>query len=167
MFRIRFSPTYFRNFIFGVEDSLVSTVGLLSGIAAAELSVKTIILSGIILILVEAVSMAAGSFLSEYSALGLETRAETPSRGNFISGGIMFLSYFLSGFIPLFPYLIFPVSIAFNYSIFFSLGVLFLLGIMAARISGTSMLRNALRMTCVGGIAIGVGVIAGNIISGI
>lgn len=27
--------TYFRNFIFGVEDSLVSTVGLLSGVAIA------------------------------------------------------------------------------------------------------------------------------------
>jgi len=55
----------FRNFIFGVEDSLVSTVGLLSGIAAADTSRFTIITTGIVLIFVEAFSMGIGSFLSE------------------------------------------------------------------------------------------------------
>ena len=62
------SVSYFRNFIFGVEDSLVSTVGLLSGIAIADVPGHTIFLTGVVLIFVEAFSMAAGTFLSEYSA---------------------------------------------------------------------------------------------------
>ncbi len=58
---------YLRNFVFGVEDSLVSTVGLLSGVAAAGVETKTIVLTGVVLIIVEALSMAVGSYLSEYS----------------------------------------------------------------------------------------------------
>ena len=53
-----------------MEDSLVSTVGLLSGVAVANVPMTTILLTGLILIFVEAISMAAGSFLSEYSAEG-------------------------------------------------------------------------------------------------
>ena len=40
------NPTYLRSFIFGVEDSLVSTVGLLSGVAIANASRDTILLTG-------------------------------------------------------------------------------------------------------------------------
>jgi len=58
---------YVRNFVFGVEDSLVSTVGLLSGIASAGASTATIFLTGTVLIFVEAFSMAVGSYLSEES----------------------------------------------------------------------------------------------------
>src|SRR5262245_46938731 len=67
---------YFRNFVFGVEDSLVSTVGLLSGVAIAGLAREEIFLTGVILIFVEAVSMAAGSFLSESSAEEFATHSE-------------------------------------------------------------------------------------------
>jgi hypothetical protein len=53
---------YTRNFIFGSEDSLVSTVGLLAGIVSAGIERKEIIISGIVLICVEAFSMSIGSF---------------------------------------------------------------------------------------------------------
>ena len=62
------SASYIRNFVFGVEDSLVSTVGLLSGVAIAGVEQKYIFITGLILIFVEAFSMAVGSFLSEESA---------------------------------------------------------------------------------------------------
>lgn len=57
---------YVRTFVFGVEDSLVSTVGLLSGLAIAGAARGTIILSGVTLIFVEAFSMGIGSLLSEH-----------------------------------------------------------------------------------------------------
>ena len=44
---------YLRAFVFGVEDSVASTVGLLSGIAIAGVARETILLTGAILILVE------------------------------------------------------------------------------------------------------------------
>lgn len=160
-----FSVSYLRNFIFGVEDSLVSTVGLLSGVAVADVPSNTILLTGVILIFVEAVSMAAGSFLSESFADGYVTKAETPTRSSFISGAIMFFSYFISGFVPLLPYLLLPVEAAFWYSIAFSIIALFILGIVGAKISGINILRNSFRMAVVGGLAISVGVIAGNLLS--
>src|SRR3989344_1577404 len=124
------SAIYLRTFVFGVEDSLVSTVGLLSGVATAEISSNTIFIIGIVLIFVEAISMAAGSFLSEYSAEEYESQSEVSPRSSLLSGIIMFVSYFISGFIPLFPYMIMSVSVAFWASIGLSLVLLFLLGML-------------------------------------
>jgi VIT1/CCC1 family predicted Fe2+/Mn2+ transporter len=66
--RLLRDPLFVRNVVFGVEDSLVSTVGLLSGIAAESQSHAAILSTGVIYICVEALSMAVGSFLSEESA---------------------------------------------------------------------------------------------------
>lgn len=156
---------YFRNFIFGVEDSLVSTVGLLSGVAIADVPKSTIFLSGIVLIFVEAFSMGAGSFLSEQSAEGYKKRKETTSWTTVLAAIIMFVSYFASGFIPLFPYIILPVEIAFWTSIGAALFTLFILGLVAAKISKISLFQNGLRMLLIGGVAIGLGVTVGRIAS--
>jgi VIT1/CCC1 family predicted Fe2+/Mn2+ transporter len=45
--------TLFRNFVFGVEDSLVSTVGLLAGVAAAAVPNRDLVATGLILIFVK------------------------------------------------------------------------------------------------------------------
>jgi VIT1/CCC1 family predicted Fe2+/Mn2+ transporter len=159
-----FSPIILRNFIFGVEDSLVSTVGLLSGIALTDLSANTILLTGTVLIFVEAFSMAAGSFLSEHSAEEYREQKKMPLGVSLASGSIMFFSYFISGFIPLFPYIIFPVSTALGVSIALSLLTLFILGIFGARISRTGLFRGGFRMLVIGGIAIAIGVVVGKLV---
>ena len=150
-----------RNFTFGVEDSLVSTVGLLSGIAIAEVPRKTIFLTGIVLIFVEAFSMAVGSFLSESSAEEYEAQSETPQRLPFIGGIIMFFSYFISGFIPLFPYIILAAKPAFWVSIALSLASLFVLGVLSARFARINIFKAGLRMLLIGGVAIAVGIAIG------
>lgn len=155
---------YLRNFVFGVEDSLVSTVGLLSGVAAAGSSSQTVVLTGVILIFVEAFSMAVGSFLSEHSVEEFKAHSEVPIGKSVTAGAVMFFSYFVSGFIPLFPYLIFELNLAFSISIALSLLSLFVLGIVSARIFGISLLRKGLELLVVGGIAIGVGVVIGRVV---
>jgi VIT1/CCC1 family predicted Fe2+/Mn2+ transporter len=82
---------YLRNFIFGVEDSLVSTVGLLSGIAIAGMSREDVFVTGLVLIFVEAISMSAGSFLSESSAEEYETQRTAVSGRSYRSASIMFV----------------------------------------------------------------------------
>ncbi|MFH1766930.1 MAG: VIT1/CCC1 transporter family protein [Patescibacteria group bacterium] len=57
-----------REIVFGTEDSLVSTLGAITGIAAGTGDTFVVILSGIVLIFVESVSMSAGSYLSSKSA---------------------------------------------------------------------------------------------------
>ncbi|MDP3958371.1 MAG: VIT1/CCC1 transporter family protein [bacterium] len=159
--------SYFRNFIFGVEDSLVSTVGLLSGIAMAGVPRETILLTGAVLIFVEAFSMAAGSFLSEYSADEYANGDGAPAGGSAVAGTIMFFSYFLSGFVPLFPYLLWPTAEALRLSVFFSVAALFALGAVSAVVTRVSVVRNGIRMAFVGGVAIAVGSLAGIFLSGL
>jgi len=158
--------SFLRNFIFGVEDSLVSTVGLLSGVAAASISKETILLTGVILIFVEAFSMAVGSFLSEHSVEDYIAQRETSAITPFWGGVVMFISYFVAGFIPLAPYLVIPVTSAFWWSIGFSLLALFLLGMIGGRLSGLSSRRYGFRMLIIGGIAIAIGVLVGTITDG-
>jgi len=59
---------FVREIVFGLEDSFVSTLGALTGIAAGTGSRYVVILSGLVLIVVEALSMSAGSYLSSKSA---------------------------------------------------------------------------------------------------
>lgn len=57
-----------REVVFGLEDSFVSTLGTISGIAVGSGDKYIVILSGLVLVVVEAVSMAAGSYLSSKAA---------------------------------------------------------------------------------------------------
>lgn len=157
--------SYLRNFVFGVEDSLVSTVGLLSGVVVAGVSQKVVFMTGIVLIFVEAFSMAVGSFISEYSAENYVDKSEVSKRKSVIGSIIMFFSYFIFGFVPLIPYILFSINNAFFYSIIFSLITLFLLGIISSHISHTNILRGGIRTAFIGGLAILIGISAGKIVS--
>jgi len=84
----RLGEVYLRNFVFGVEDSLVSTVGLLSGIAAAGVAQKDILVSGVVLIFVEAFSMAVGSFLSEEFAEEYVAKSRVSDLMPFLGGAV-------------------------------------------------------------------------------
>lgn len=55
---------YIRQFIFGTEDGLIGNLGLITGISVATLNPSIIILSGVALMLTQAVSMGAGVYLS-------------------------------------------------------------------------------------------------------
>ena len=152
---------YIRNFIFGAEDSLVSTVGLLAGIASAGLARREIVISGIILICVEAFSMSVGSFLSERTTEESNPDFKRHESNSSLAAVVMFVSYFAFGLVPLFPYLIIDVNPAFWWSITVSLAALFILGFVSAKILKTKVSRSALRMLFVGGLAIGLGVAVG------
>jgi len=59
---------FIREIVFGFEDSLVSTLGVVTGVAAGTQSQFVVMLTGVVLIFVEGLSMAAGSYLSSKSA---------------------------------------------------------------------------------------------------
>ena len=63
-----------RDIVFGLEDGLVSTVGVLTGIAAGTRDYFVIILSGFVFVVVTALSMGVGSFLSSQSESDLQKR---------------------------------------------------------------------------------------------
>lgn len=152
-----------RNFTFGVEDSLVSTVGLLAGIAVAQIDRSAIILTGIVLIFVEAFSMAVGSLLSEQSVEEYEERKEVSLFKPALAAVVMFVSYVVSGLIPLAPYIFAPTNDAVRYSIALTLIALFLLGVINAKLNNVRAWRDGLQTLIMGGIAILVGIAVGQI----
>src|SRR3989304_8650957 len=52
-----------REFVFGIQDGLISTVGLLAGVQGATENNAVVILTGMTSMLAGAISMAAGSYL--------------------------------------------------------------------------------------------------------
>lgn len=56
-----------REIIFGMEDGMVSTLGAITGIAIGSQDHYTVLLSGTVIIAVESVSMAIGSYISNRS----------------------------------------------------------------------------------------------------
>jgi VIT1/CCC1 family predicted Fe2+/Mn2+ transporter len=154
---------YLRNFVFGVEDSIVSTVGLLSGVAAADVPGSTVFLTGLVLISVEAFSMGAGSFLAESEAEDIMEQKEVSSRKPFFGSLIMFISYFVSGLIPLLPYQFLEGGRAFRTSIIVSILALVCLGFIGAKVAKIKTGKNIVRMVIIGGLAIVIGILVGSI----
>lgn len=152
---------YTRNFIFGSEDSLVSTVGLLAGVASAGVERKEIIISGIVLICVEAFSMSVGSFLSEKEIEESSSNVAAKKSNSILASIIMLVSYIVCGMIPLSPYIFMDTKQAFWWSIIASIIFLFILGLISAKILKIKVLKTTLRMTIMGGLAIGLGVVVG------
>src|SRR3989344_6061770 len=155
------SALYLRTVVFGVNDSLVSTVGFLAGISVAGVPRATIILTGIIYALVEAFSMAMGDFLSEESAEEYESKSDVNDRSSAIAGLFMFLSSVLAALVPLMPYLLFSGVTALFVSAAASIIGLFIVGMLSARLSRLPVVWRGARMALLGGAAILMGVAVG------
>ena len=164
---------YIRNVVFGVEDSLVSTVGLLSGIDIGHVPNSTILFTGIVFIAVEAFSMAVGSFLSEESVEEYEVKengtAGTSKIGmtSAIGGTIMFVSFVVAGFVPLLPYLLSSGPTSLVTSIIISLVALGILGYISAKVTKAAPWKRTFRMLVLGGSAILIGAIVSFFVKGI
>lgn len=154
---------YVRNIIFGVEDSLVSTVGFLSGLASVSMAEKTMLLAAFVYIFVEGFSMAVGSFLSEESTREYETGKSVSALPSVLGAGAMLVSSIGAGFIPIIPYLLADGVPALTSSIVASLVALGILGYLHARLSKLPALPRVARMVLVGGAAIVIGVVIGNV----
>jgi VIT1/CCC1 family predicted Fe2+/Mn2+ transporter len=152
-----------RNFTFGVEDSLVSTVGLLAGIAVAGLDRPQIIITGFVLIFVEAFSMAVGSILSEQSVEEYQVQRAVPLSKPLSAGLIMFFSYIFAGLIPLAPYFYLMTNQAVWWSVGLTLLSLVLLGMINAKMFRARMWRDGLVTLLMGSVAIVVGIVVGQI----
>lgn len=157
-----------REIVFGLEDSFVSTLGTVTGIAAGAGSTYVVVLSGLVLIAVEAVSMSAGSYLSNKSAMEaeLEVLAEekVQRRGLdphlFRSSAVMGVFYLLGGMVPIFPYFFLPIRSAYAPSIILTAICLFILGAWTASFAKRSAWRGGAQMVLIslGAAAIGFGI---------
>jgi predicted membrane protein (TIGR00267 family) len=105
--------------------------------------------------------MSIGSFLSEVETEESSSKKNIEGNNPIIASSIMLVSYIVCGLIPLAPYFFMDTKQAFWWSIVGSIVFLFVLGLTSAKILKIKVFKTALRMTIMGGLAIGLGVIVG------
>ncbi|QQG38637.1 MAG: VIT1/CCC1 transporter family protein [Candidatus Woesearchaeota archaeon] len=162
-----------REIVFGVEDGLVTTLGLTAGVAISINSNNIVIISAIAGMVAGAVSMAAGTYLSSKTQLEflktehknkkelkfLKSHFDTPSQAAIV----IFLFYLLGGIIPIFPYAFLTVKSALSTSILLTVVSLFLVGCWKTKLTKRSWLKSGLEMVLVGILAALIGYLIGTI----
>lgn len=211
-----------REVVFGMEDGMVSTLGAITGIAIGSQDHFTVLLAGVVIISVEAISMGIGSYLSNRSGREVDRRkmaeekielAEFPTEEKeellnmFMRDGwaesfarkmadeasrdkdlmlkemtyrelkissedavsssrlglYMFFSYIAGGMIPLSSYFFLSTDMALKVSVAVTLTGLFGLGAIITKYTKVSWIQSGSRVLCMGGIALAVGFLVGNI----
>lgn len=153
---------YLRSIVFGVEDSLVSTTGLIAGISVGTNSREFVLLAGIVAVSIEAVSMGAGEYLSDDAVNELEKIKRYRDRP-LVSGFLMLVSYFMAGLVPLFPVVLFQYPTSLYLGVTFALSGLFFLGFFKGKILHTSPLKGGFKILVIGGVATLLGLFIGSL----
>lgn len=150
---------FYKNMLFGSEDSLVSSVGVLFGLASSQSYSKSqIILTGVIVIAVEAISMGIGSYLTE-KEVGEIAKKKIKKSLPLFGGLVMFLSYCLSGLLVISPYLLLPTpQIARFISAGLTLLLLYLVGYLPSH-----NIKTGIRTLTLAGLAILTGFLIGKV----
>ena len=159
--KIDLHEDYFRSIMFGLQDGLVSTTGVVVGISAGVPDKAIIILVSFVAVSVEASSMAAGQYSSEKAVHQMDKSGK--HNDSLMMGAIlMFFSYLGAGLIPIAPFLIFPPDTARVTSIVVALTGLFVIGYFKGKIVEHRALRSAVEMLIIGGLATAIGLVVGN-----
>lgn len=155
---MKFHEDYLRSVLFGLQDGLVSTTGVVVGITAGVHDKPIILLASLVAVAVEASSMAAGQYSSE-KAVHQMYKNHTDSL--IMGATIMFISYLLAGLIPIVPIIFLPITIAPYFSIILAFFALFILGYLKGKYVKTHPFRSAIEMFIIGGIATTIGLTVG------
>lgn len=152
---------YLRSLLFGLQDGIVSTTGVVVGISTGVSDKAIIVLAALVAVSVEATSMAAGQYTSEKAAHQLDKSGKRED--NLIVGSIiMFFSYMAGGMFSIIPTLIFNQPEARFTAIGSSFVGLFLIGYLKGQIVEHKPLRSALELFIIGSIAMLIGILVGD-----
>jgi len=152
---------YLRSIVFGFQDALVSTTGVIVGVATGTGSRDVVILAGIVTILVESLSMGIGQYMSEKAVHQMDKTGKHTDNLH-VGGFLMFFSYLLGGLVPLLPMIFFDITTATAITILASLAGLFVLGYLKAKLVDVNPLKSAVEILILGGVTTAIGIIVGN-----
>lgn len=153
---------YLRSGLFGIQDGLVSTTGVVVGISTGVEDKAIIILASLVAVTVEASSMAAGQYSSEKAVHQMDkTGKHTDS---LITGAlIMFVAYLTGGLVPIIPTFIMEQPQARIIAIAAAFIGLFILGYIKGHLVKVPTLRSAVELFIIGAIATSIGLIVGHL----
>lgn len=158
---------YLRSLMFGLQDGIVSTTGVVVGISTGVSDKGIIVLAALVAVMVEASSMAAGQYSSEKAVhqmckAGISKIAHTDNL--FVGALIMFIAYLVGGSFSIIPTLIFDQPIARNLAIASSFLGLFIIGYVRGYLVEHKPLRSAFELFVIGSITTTIGIIVGHLL---
>lgn len=153
---------YLRSGLFGIQDGLVSTTGVVVGISIGVEQKAIIILASLVAVTVEASSMAAGQYSSEKAVHQMDkTGKHTDSL--IVGALIMFFGYLLGGIVPIIPTILFNQPEARIIAIIAAFIGLFILGYFKGHIMEHKPLKSAIELFIIGAIATAIGLLVGHL----
>ncbi|MBI2420732.1 MAG: VIT1/CCC1 transporter family protein [Candidatus Levybacteria bacterium] len=158
--RINIHEDYLRSLMFGLQDGLVSTTGVVVGISTGIENKAIIVLATLVAVTVEATSMAAGQYSSEKAVHQMDKSGKHTD--SLLTGAtIMFVSYYIGGMFSVLPTVIFPQPLARYIAIISAFAGLLIVGYVKGRIVEHRPLRSAAELLIIGGLATVIGIIVG------
>jgi len=154
---------YLRSLMFGLQDGIVSTTGVVVGISTGVQNKEIVILAAFVAVTVEASSMAAGQYSSEKAVHQMD-KSGKHTDSLMLGALIMFIAYMIGGAFPIIPTIIFDQSTARILAVVSAFIGLFIIGYIKGHIVEHKPLRSAIELFIIGSIATAIGVIVGNLL---
>jgi vacuolar iron transporter family protein len=158
--RKKLNEDYLRSLMFGLQDGIVSTTGVVIGISTGISDKSIIILAALVAVAVEASSMASGQYSSEKAVHQMD-KDNKHTDNLYIGALIMFLAYLIGGAFPIVPILFFDQPAGRIIALFSAFAGLFLIGYIKGRLVEHKPLRSAIELFVIGSIATIIGVTVG------
>ena len=141
---------HLRDIILGGQDGVVNVLGIILGVAAASGDTRIVLVAGLAATFAESFSMAAVAYTSSVARFHALSDAL-----------IVGFSAILGSFIPLFPFVFFPISLGMRVAVYSSAVALFVLGVYKAKVMDLSLWRSGLQITVIGLTAAAIGYVIG------
>lgn len=151
---------YLRSLMFGLQDGIVSTTGVVIGISTGISDKAIIVMAALVAVAVEASSMAAGQYSSEKAVHQMD-RSGKHTDSLYIGALIMFISYMMGGAFSIVPIIAFDQPVAKIIAVASAFTGLFIIGYLKGYLVEHKPLRSAIELFAIGAIATTVGIIVG------
>ena len=151
---------YLRSLMFGLQDGIVSTTGVVVGISTGVSDKAIIVLAALVAVTVEASSMAAGQYSSE-KAVHQMNKIEKHTDNLYVGALIMFMAYLMGGSFSIVPIIVFDQPVARVLAIASAFVGLFIIGYIKGYLVEHKPLRRSIELFIIGSIATAVGIVVG------
>lgn len=151
---------YLRSLMFGLQDGIVSTTGVVVGISTGVSDKAIIVLAALVAVTVEASSMATGQYSSEKAVHQMDKNGKHTDN-LYIGALIMFVTYLMGGSFSIIPILAFDQPVARTIAIVSAFLGLFIVGYIKGYLVEHRPLRSAIELFIIGSITTTIGIIVG------
>ena len=151
---------YLRSLMFGLQDGIVSTTGVVVGISTGIGDKSIIVLAAFVAVMVEASSMAAGQYSSEKAVHQMD-KTGRHTDNLYVGALIMFIAYLIGGAFSIIPTVIFDQPIARVIAVLAAFVGLFIIGYAKGHLVESRPIRSAIELFIIGSVATVVGIAVG------